>query len=171
VPGSLSHLTRRFFDVLLATPLDQAEMAAVESWLDANESRVFFSQPDPDQRHGYQAALVVLAAGNTDVSVVKAALLHDVGKRHARLGVVARSLVSVLIRIRFPLPERGRMYRDHGERAAQELAEIGCDTLVIDFARHHHGEKPTGIPQPAWDLLQLADEPPKTGETVRARIS
>lgn len=171
MPGSLSHLARRFFDVLMARPLDRAEIGQVESWLDRSESSLFFSQPHPDQRHGYHAAQVVLASGSRFVPVIKAALLHDVGKRHARLGVVARSLVSVLIRLRLPLPARGRQYQDHGEQAARELEEIGCERLVVEFARHHHGERPAGIPQAIWDLLQLADEPPKTGDTVRGRIS
>jgi putative nucleotidyltransferase with HDIG domain len=171
MPGSPSHLIRRFFDVLLARPLDQAERAAVEEWLDSSQSEVFFSQPDSDQRHGYHAALVVLSAADADASTVRAALLHDVGKRHSRLGVVGRSVVSVLIRVGLPLPERGRLYRDHGEIAARELGELGCEALVVDFARHHHGERPSGIPLPTWELLQLADQPPKTKETVRARIS
>ena len=171
MPGSLSHLIGRFFDVLLARPLDQAERAAVEEWLDSSQSEVFFSQPDSDQRHGYNAALVVLSAADADASTVRAALLHDVGKRHAALGVVGRSVVSVLIRVGLPLPRRGRLYRDHGEIAARELGELGCEPLVVAFALHHHGERPPAIPLPIWELLQLADEPPKTKETVRARIS
>jgi putative nucleotidyltransferase with HDIG domain len=171
MPGSPSHLIRRFFDVLLARPLDEAERAAVDGWLDSSQSEVFFSQPASDQRHGYHAALVVLSAAHADVSTVRAALLHDVGKRHSHLGVVGRSVVSVLIRVGLPLRERGRLYRDHGEVAARELSELGCEPLVVDFARHHHGERPPGIPPPTWELLQLADEPPKTKETVKARIS
>jgi hypothetical protein len=167
----LSHLARRFFDVLLARPLDRVETTAVENWLDDGEARLFFSQPAADQRHGYHAALVVLAAGDIDGTVLKAALLHDVGKRHARLGVIARSLVSVLIRLGLPLSARGRQYRDHGEAAARELGQLGCDALIVDFARHHHDVRPSGFPEPVWDLLQRADEPPKTGETLRSRIS
>lgn len=171
MPGSPSHLIRRFFDVLLSRPLDQAERAAIEEWLDSRQSEIFFSQPHSDQRHGYHAALVVLSAADADVSTLRAALLHDVGKRHSGLGVVGRSVISVLIGVGLPLPKRGRLYRDHGEIAARELDEIGCEALVVDFARHHHGGRPDGFPLPIWELLQRADEPPKTKETVRARIS
>ena len=62
MPGSLSHLTRRFFDVL-AVPLDSSERAAVEGWLDSGQAWVFFSQSDPDQRHGFHAALVTISGG------------------------------------------------------------------------------------------------------------
>lgn len=162
MPGSLGHLTRRFFDVLLATPLDSAERAAIEGWLDRGQAWAFFSQSDPDQRHGFHAALVTISGG-AELEVIRAALLHDVGKRHARLGVLARSFASMAIRLGLPLTTRWRLYRDHGEIAARELAGLGCQRLIVDFARHHHGERPPGIPSATWDLLQLADQPPKTG--------
>ncbi|MGH8950669.1 MAG: HDIG domain-containing metalloprotein [Acidimicrobiia bacterium] len=171
MPGSLGHLTRRFFDVLSAQPLDAAEVAAVELWLDPGQAHIFFSQPDPDQRHGFDAATVVLAAETTDPAVLRAALLHDVGKRHARLGVVGRSVASVMIRLRMPLSRRGRLYRDHGETGAMELVALGAESLIVDFARNHHGARPSGFPLETWDLLQRADEPPKTRSTVGSRIS
>lgn len=171
MPGSLGHLTRRFFDVLSSKPLDAAEVAAVESWLSPGPAFLFFSQPDADQRHGYEAALVVLASGEAHPSLVRAALLHDIGKRHTGLGVVGRSLTTMSIRLRLPLTRRGRLYRDHGETAARELAALGCEPPVVEFARHHHGHRPPGIAPSVWDLLQRADEPAKTGSRVRARIS
>jgi hypothetical protein len=165
--GSLGHLTRRFFDVLFATPLDSGERAAIEGWLDSGQAWVFFSQSDPDQRHGFHAALVSISGG-AGLEVIRAALLHDVGKRHARLGVVGRSFASIAIWLGLPLTRRWRLYRDHGEIAARELAELGCQGLIVDFARHHHGNRPTGFPTPTWDLLQLADQPPKTGAAREA---
>lgn len=170
MPGSLGHLTSRFFDVLLAEPLDAAERATVEGWLDESLAWVFFSQSDPDQRHGLQAGLVALGAGADD-DVVRAALLHDVGKRHSALGVIGRSLASIWIRLRLPLTRRWQLYRDHGETGARELEVLGCDGLIVDFARHHHRARPAGIPIATWDLLQRADQPPKTGSTGRARIT
>lgn len=167
MPGSLGHLTRRFFDVLFATPLDSGERAAIEGWLDSGQAWVFFSQSDPDQRHGFHAALVSIAGG-AEPEVVRAALLHDVGKRHARLGVLGRSLASIAIRLGLPLTRRWRFYRDHGEISARELAGLGCEALIVDFARHHHGDRPPGIPCPTWDLLQLADQPPKPGVASEA---
>ena len=161
MPGSLGHLTRRFFDVLFSAPLNSAERMAVEGWLDSGQAWVFFSQPDPDQRHGFHAALVVIAGGG-DLDVIRAALLHDVGKRHARLGVLVRTYASLAMRLGLPLTGRWQLYRDHGETAARELDSLGCEDLIVDFARHHHGERPPRISTSTWDLLQLADQPPKT---------
>jgi putative nucleotidyltransferase with HDIG domain len=167
MPGSPGHLSRRFVDVLFSTPLDVAERAAVENWLDSGQAWVFFSQPDTDQRHGFHAALVAIAgAGETDV--IRAALLHDVGKRHARLGVLGRTFATIAIRLGLPLTTRWRLYRDHGETAARELESLGCEGVIVDFARHHHGGRPLDIPTATWNLLQLADQPPKTGAKPRA---
>ena len=66
MPGSLSHLTRRFFDVLWARPLTESEKTAVGGWLTAGERSAFFAQSPGDQRHGYAAALTVIASGTDD---------------------------------------------------------------------------------------------------------
>jgi putative nucleotidyltransferase with HDIG domain len=171
LPGSPSHLIGRFFDVLSAKPLTAEERSAVGAWLSQAEARLFFSQQPADQRHAFYAASVVTANRDEDAVTRRAALLHDIGKRYSRLGVIGRSLVSLAIWLGVPLASRARLYRDHGELAASELAALGCEPLVVDFARHHHGERPQSIDPATWELLQLADQPPKAGHRARARIS
>jgi hypothetical protein len=161
MPGSYGHLFKRFFDFTLAKPLDANEAAAVESWVTPEEAAIFFEQDPRDQAHGYAAAMAVVGDGH-DIDVVVAALLHDVGKRHARLGVVGRSLASILIKLGLPLTKRMKLYRDHGALAATELLSIGSSRIVIQFARHHHGPRPAGFDEPAWGALQNADNPAKT---------
>lgn len=143
----------------------------MRSWLNDPAQSFFFAQSSVDQRHGYTAALTVVASGVTDATVIKAALLHDVGKRHAHLGVIGRVVASLLILLRVPLRGRLLAYRDHGEVAARELQEIGAESLIVDFAREHHGERPATIDIGTWELLQSADQPPKTWARNRPRIS
>jgi putative nucleotidyltransferase with HDIG domain len=161
MPGSLAHLIARFFDVLTARPLDIVESTTVENWLSPQLRRPFFEQQPADQRHGYEAALSVIAQGQRDPDAVVAALLHDIGKRHARLGVVGRSVASLLILARLPLTERMIIYRDHGIVGAKELADIGAPSLAIEFAMHHHGQRPEGFDAAVWLALENADEPAK----------
>lgn len=156
MPGSLGHLSARFFQVLIARPLDPAERAVVESWLPAELSEIFFAQPRYDQRHGYEAGLSVVAADATP-QVVVAAVMHDTGKRHARLGIVGRVVASVLIKLGIPLTARMKLYRDHGITAAAEMAALGGPGIAVDYALHHHGDRPPSIPADTWELLVDAD--------------
>lgn len=171
MPGSPAHLFRRFFDVALARPLTASETSAVSDWLSPEASDVFFDQSDADQRHGYHAALMVVAADAHDRDVIAAALLHDVGKRHARLGIVGRSIASILVLAGLPLTERMQAYRDHGLMAAHELAGLAVPALAIDFAMHHHGERPATIDPIVWDVLVAADQPAKPWSGLPGRIS
>ena len=143
----------------------------VENWLSAALAGIFFEQPGYDQRHGYEAARSVMAGGFDDSDVVTAALMHDVGKRHARLGLIGRSVASVLILARAWLPRRLAAYRDHGLVAARELGQVGAPSLAIDFALHHHGQRPPTIPPDVWDALVAADQPAKTSGQTGGEIT
>lgn len=159
MPGSPAHLFRRFFDVATSRRLTQSEESQVSDWLTSPAAEVFFAQDHADQRHGFDAACSVIASGIEDDEALVAALLHDVGKRHARLGLVGRSVASILILFDLPLTERMKLYRDHGLVAAKELATLGVPTLVIDFALHHHGDRPATIDPGVWKTLVAADQP------------
>ena len=167
MPGSLSHLVRRFFDTLFSRALLSSEIAAIDDWLSTEESAVFYSQSVVDQRHGYHAALSVIAAGVGDTTTIRAALLHDIGKRDARIGILGRSIASLLIGLGWPMTKRMALYRDHGESGSRELAELGCEPLVIEFALHHHRARPLSINAATWHILQAADQPPKAKTMVR----
>ena len=132
---------------------------------------LFFRQQPADQRHAYHAALTVIGSGVDDRDAIIAALMHDVAKRHAHLGVLGRSLTSILIGLGMPLGDRMTAYRDHGLVGARELAALGAPSLAIDFALHHHGQRPATIDRGLWDLLMTADQPPKTSTSLRRRIT
>lgn len=169
--AGVTHLVQRFFDVALARPLDAAELAVVEIWLSRPLAELFFDQPSHDQRHGYEAACSVITQGYDDPDVITAALMHDIGKRHARLGLVGRTLASVMILTRIPLPERFVNYRDHGLVGAREMGRVGAPSVATDFALHHHRARPETISPDVWAALQAADEPPKTLGSFEVQIT
>ncbi len=161
MPGSLGHLAARFFDYLTAGELSAAEERLVRDWLSSKEIDLFFAQSKRDRAHGFHAAMFVAEADHPSPELVQAALLHDVGKRHSDLGVVGRVVASLLIKAGLPLTERMARYRDHGLLGARDLEHSGSSRLAIDFARHHHGQRPGTIDLETWDLLQRADIPAK----------
>jgi putative nucleotidyltransferase with HDIG domain len=94
--------------------------------------------------------------------LVRAALLHDLGKRRSRLNVLGRSVVSGLAKVglRWLVGRkggRGDLYLRHGELAAEELSDLGAEPLVVAFARSHHGARPPEIEPCIWEILVSAD--------------
>lgn len=156
MPGTWSHLARRFFWSLRVRPLTESERDFVGSVLEGPIWVVFFEQSTADQRHGLDAGRLA-AQHRVSTEVVTAALVHDIGKRHARLGVIGRSVASVCGRLRIPAPGRLGTYLDHPRLGADELAGIGASPLIVDFTRHHHGGRPSSIPENDWEVLIAAD--------------
>ena len=157
MPGRPLHLARRFFEVLLARPLDTTEVSAIASWIGPGLWDLFASQQVADQRHGYETGRRVLDAGVTDSELITAAVLHDVGKRHSRLGAVGRTLATLLMAMRLPMPRRMASYRDHGVLGAADLETAGAPDIAVLFARYHQGRRPESIPSQAWEVLHGAD--------------
>ena len=116
----------------------------------------FLDQGPADQRHGWEAAnAVTVQGGRRELAI--AALLHDIGKRRARLGVTGRVLASVCARLRLPVFGRLAVYLDHPTLGADELATLGLHGVAVTFARHHHSERPDAVSPEDWALLVAAD--------------
>jgi hypothetical protein len=133
----------------------------VRSRLSRAEWDAFCEQAVADQRHGYSAGRAVEETLASSPGAVRAALLHDIGKRHAGLGLAGRTLASVAIRIGLPLWEGARTYRDHGMIGSRELAAWGAEPLVVEFALFHHGTCPPTIETDLWQVLVEGDKPQK----------
>lgn len=156
------HLVARLLDVVSSRRLSPSEQAEVaRHLLSSAERAAFWDQPKADQRHALAAARSVLAACPDRSDLVRAALMHDIGKRHSRLGPVGRSWAVVSGALNRP-SRRAAAYLDHGGLGAAELARAGAEPLVVAYIHHHHGSRPDGISPKDWSVLQAADraEPP-----------
>lgn len=156
--GGWIHLAARFFDVLRARRLRPTEQLEVAALLEGEEeARLFWSQGTADQRHGLQSARRVQAQRPEARRLARAALLHDVGKRHAGLGIMGRTVAAIVERLHLRPAGRVAVYLDHGARGAEDLEGAGSEPLVVQFARHHHRERPPAIDAGDWMVLQDAD--------------
>ena len=154
----LGHLAARYTDAVLSRRLTPAEQAEAAGYLRSDAERgMFWGQSRADRRHGLAAARSIAVARPDRPDLIRAALLHDVGKRHARLGAAGRVWAVVRSGLGFPPSERGAVYLDHGRRAAEELAAGGTEPLVVAYALHHHGRRPSEIASEDWKMLQEAD--------------
>ena len=167
MPGSWRHLGSRFFGSLGSRDLDPSEVEQLAGLLSEAELSLFMRQAPIDRRHGLRAARFALDAGASE-PVARAAALHDVAKRHARLGIPGRVLASVCIKLGLPLRGRFRTYRDHGPIGAAELAAVGAPAIVVTYARFHHEARPADIDLDTWSLLDAADAATERSQSVRA---
>ncbi|NOY55991.1 MAG: HDIG domain-containing protein [Actinobacteria bacterium] len=153
------HLARRFLEALTARPLDEQAKKEVSELLRSDaEKRAFFDQPVADQQHGLAAARLVMDR----IDLRRAALLHDIGKHEAGLGVWGRSVATALVALHIKVRGRFRRYLDHGIIGAAILQELGAEAIVVDFARYHQAGRPPTIPPDDWDTLQRADRKART---------
>ena len=105
----LGHLAARYTDAVLSRRLTPAEQAEAAGYLRSDAERgMFWGQSKADRRHGLAAARSIAEARPDRPDLIRAALLHDVGKRHARLGAAGRVWAVVRSGLGFPPSERGR---------------------------------------------------------------
>ena len=152
-----AHLVRRFWGFVTARPLSPAEQMEVARLLDGSTLRLFYLQQAADQRHAFTVAERVRPGIKDRSAVLKAALLHDVGKTEVRLGAIGRSAATVLDAMGVRLPARFARYRRHGAIGAELLEKAGCDPLTVAFARGHPGPVSDGVDPETWEALAEAD--------------
>lgn len=163
-----AHLTRRFVRALWPGPLGGADTAWAESVLTPSELALWRRMPNHDRRYSMRVARHVqrsLAGTEYDDPRWGAvALLHDVGKLDAGLGVAGRTVATVVgaLRPRTRM-SRGRVgrYLRHDEIGAVLLRAAGArEAAAVWAAVHHHPERwaGTGVPLPVAEALAAADE-------------
>jgi hypothetical protein len=136
------------------------------------EARALFVRQAPqDQRHALDVYETLLKGGHTHEDLLRAALLHDVGKAAAQAPPWQRG-IFVLAKC-FTPRTLGRMLRDvskdrsgslvayanHAEIGARWAEEAGCSALTVALIRHHEDQPETYEPKHARLLvaLQAAD--------------
>ncbi len=153
----LSHLIRRFYASLGARWPSPAGQTLVAELLSRVESEIFWSQPVPDLAHALRSTRVIIETSPQRADLGRAALLHDVGKRHSGIGTIRRAIATGLSIIMKRTSGRMAGYLDHGAIGADELARVGCEDLVVQFARYHHASRPGHLSSEDWETLVRAD--------------
>ncbi|CAN5825766.1 HD domain-containing protein [soil metagenome] len=158
--------TARAFLPGLARPDD----AFAREVLSAAEYELYLAMDRRDRHHGVAVARAVLAlAPDAERLVVRAALLHDVGKSIAPYRAWERIAVHLYTpprgverragrwtEIGDRLDDAWRRHRDHAERGAALIRDAGGDHGVADIvARHHRAD---ALRDPRVALIARADE-------------
>jgi len=144
--------------VLLARRLSPQEQEEVAELLRSGEAAIYWAQQKADQRHGLLTARKLAAQAPDDLELIRAGLLHDVGKSGVRISAVGRSLATLGDLAGLPLSARYRKYRDHGPIGGAALADLGAEPLTVAFASRHPGGPPPDVDPARWRLLLEADD-------------
>ena len=155
--------------------LDIQHRSFTERFLDANELFLFDQMAPWDQYHTVNTAMRILenctnagAGGRIKLTLIKAALLHDIGKVKGYAGLPTRLCVSIIRRV-FPDYRRKHanrygnriqqaLYVDliHPARGAYMALSAGVLPEVANLIRHHHDE-PHNSDSEELKILQEAD--------------
>jgi hypothetical protein len=111
------HLARRFLGYVTSNPPSSGELDAVRTQLGTELFELFIMMNPQDQRHAIEVAHRV-----EDVSLVEAALLHDVGKSASHVGAVGRSFATIASAISIPVSGSWDLYLDLRRQVSRLLS-------------------------------------------------
>jgi len=150
-----------------------SENEAVERLLPPPALALFRQMSPGDRWHGQQVLASLRAAGEWETAVQQAALLHDVGKAHAGLTLVHRTL-GVLLQADAPellqrlagdgTPAWRRPFYvqvHHADIGAEMCARAGCSPVTVALVRAHQGAERATLPpelRAAAAALEQADD-------------
>ena len=162
----LLHLAERFARALWPGPARPVDVAWVESVLTPSAYAQWRLQPGHDRRHTIRVAREVQAhladtAYADDPRWLAAALLHDIGKLDARLGVYGRVVATVSGAAAGPgiadawsersgFTGRVGLYLRHPEIGADRIRLAGGPEEAAQWAAAHH--EPS-----TWDTLTIPE--------------
>jgi len=134
----------------LTARMSDDDHAEARSVLPGSLHALFVRMSVRDQRHSMEVLHRLAGASRVDPILAQAALLHDVGKAGASLGVPGRTLLvlgqalgAIGVVERLPLiGPRVARYRRHPETGADLLAEAGADARLVEIVREHQARRP-----------------------------
>lgn len=133
----------------LSAPLRPVDDQIAEQVLPAALYQLFLTMSKNDRQHHLRVYRRLKAASHTDPALLKAALLHDVGKTRFRFGIPER-ILAVAVQALFPSyfaqwsqgePQGWRraliVSARHPQWGAEMVQQVCDDPLVIELIRLH----------------------------------
>lgn len=169
----LPYRLQQFWRNLTAGPLTLEARSEIEALLSPSELALFEQYSLADQWHSYRVLRMLCEAGHTQPDLLRAALLHDIGKSRVRLSLVDRTLI-VAAEVIAPdtVKAWGQEMSDGWKRpfavrahhpawGAEMAAAAGSTPGVVELIRRHADDGPWDESQPieaSLAALQWADD-------------
>jgi putative nucleotidyltransferase with HDIG domain len=138
----------RFYQFFLAlNPIITSEDEKfVVNYLSASELIFFNKLPKSDRRHAIKVAYYLVDSFPNDVNLIKAGLLHDIGKTIRPLSIIEKSL-AVLLSILFPFFIKRlaskkasflHIYLHHADIGFDIAQNLKLDNDILFLIKNHH---------------------------------
>ena len=157
----------RQFTLALGAQANRERAEDLTQHLDPRQLDLFQQMSSVDQHHCLAVADSLREAGYTDASVLRAGLLHDVGKTLGPVRIWHRVL-AVLVKALLPSMwekvdgEPGtwlyplHVHRHHATLGAELAAQAGCSPEVVWLVAHHEDQQGEGRAADRMDSLLAA---------------
>jgi hypothetical protein len=163
--GAAVSRVRQFLAALRARVSDD-EMAVLQRYLASSQRDLFRAMSPIDQRHCLDVFNVLLRQGHTDPDLLRAALLHDVGKRGIRLwhrvaGVLLEAFWPTLLeKLAVNRPQSWLygfyIYQYHADLSAELAERSGCSPSIVELIRGHHTPSENEQAKALWEADRLS---------------
>jgi hypothetical protein len=168
----LAYRARQFWNAALR-PEIQVTNEAVLPYLSSAQLTLFRQLQPSEQVHAYKVLSHLVKSGQADPDLLKAALLHDVGKILSPLSIFDR---VIIVMGRYLFPKAARRWGDgtphglrrpfvvsacHAEWGADLIEHAGTSSLTVELVRFHQNlsnPNPVSHNEQLLALLQAADD-------------
>lgn len=130
----------------ITSKVDKKDKSFIEVYLNENERELFYSLPSYEQAHSLRVTREVLRKSLEDevydILLIKAALLHDIGKINSGLNLITKSIFVILDKFfpkflkKFSSIYAVKAYYYHPEIAATILQDE--EDYVRYLVKNHH---------------------------------
>jgi putative nucleotidyltransferase with HDIG domain len=146
--------------------IDLKDLELINKYLDDNEKKLFNNLSTYEQKHSLNVAREVIEVCKKNriynESLIKASILHDIGKVHKRLNPIEKSLLVMLDNIskgklrKYKNINRIDVYYNHGDKGYNILKNTGrYDERFLYLIKNHHSNFIIGDKE--LDILRTCD--------------
>jgi hypothetical protein len=163
--GAAVSRVRQFLAAVRAKVSD-GEIAVLEQYLGPSQRDLFRAMSSIDQRHCLDVFNTLLRQGHSDPDLLRAALLHDTGKKglllwHRVAGVLLEAFWPMLLeKLAVNRPQSWLygfyVYRYHADLSAELAERSGCSPSVVKLIREHHTPLENKQAKALWEADRLS---------------
>lgn len=150
----------------ISSKVNKKDLDFLNSNLNKNELKLFYELSVYDQKHSINVAYdvqYVCKKNNLDYKLLlKAALLHDIGKVYKKLTIIDKSIIVLADNVtkgsikKFSNIKKINVYYNHGKIGKDMLKDYNYNQKLLYLIENHHNHNVIGNVE--LDILRMCDD-------------